>query len=104
MPITHISLPSDALKTTLQYDSEGIVLKDQRYIKIERDLSLPLEIENELIVYLKTQDTEKAILIAQKSENHPDQIAIMASFAPNFLENQQDSLTIQEVIDEKPEP
>ncbi len=63
-------------------------MHDQKNIKIERDVSQAPTTEEEICVYFKTKDTEKAVLIAQRSDNHPDEIAIMASFAPSFLEAQ----------------
>ena len=61
-------------------------------------------VSGDLVIYYKTANMEAPTLLAQKSPNHPDEIAIMFSFIPSFQDTKTASTEFEAVTDEIPEP
>lgn len=71
---------------------------------ITKDPESGLDVTKDLVIYYRTNNSDKPIFIAQKSENHPDEVALMVSFTPSFLPETTGSSTFDTAFDERPQP
>ena len=75
----------------------------QTHYTINRDPESGLEVKKDIVIYYRTNSTEEPLFTAQKSESHPDEVALMVSFAPSFFP-ETDAVALDTVFDERPEP
>jgi hypothetical protein len=73
-------------------------------ISVERRGASGSEVVKDLIIYYRTANMEEPVLLAQKSDNHPNDVAVLFSFVPSFQEKQPGLTPLESAVDEKPEP
>ncbi|CDW72219.1 UNKNOWN [Stylonychia lemnae] len=97
-PVTYLSYPNNSklIKTT---SDENLL-----HIKIEKAQDNVLCLENDLVVYYRTNDMESTVLYSQESDSHPDQVAVMVSFVPSFIESTVESPSLETFEEEMPDP
>ena len=95
-PITYVSVPENA--EALRPDSKP------NMIKIERKGASGSEVVKDLNFYYRTANMEEPVLLAQKSDNHPGNVALLFSFVPSFQERREGETPLESTVDEKPEP
>ncbi|CDW74212.1 UNKNOWN [Stylonychia lemnae] len=101
-PITYLSYPSESKIDKTESDEKI------HHVQISKEGQSILSLENELVVYFRTSDMEKTVLYSQESDNHPDEVALMLSFVPSFIQKtateEESHNSFEEVEDELPDP
>jgi hypothetical protein len=57
-----------------------------------------------MVVYYRTSNMEEPVLITQKSNSHPDEVAVLFSFVPSFQEALPGLTPLETAHEERPEP
>ncbi|CDW75216.1 UNKNOWN [Stylonychia lemnae] len=101
-PITYLSYPSQS-KIDSTYSDEKL-----HRVQISKEGQSILNLEDELVYYFRTNDMEQTVLYSQELDSHPDEIALMLSFVPSFIEktatDTNSNAQLQVVEDEMPDP
>ena len=94
-PIVYVSAPDNSVTTR---DEDNL-----NEVRIEKTSESGLAIEKDIVIYFKTSNMEAPVLLAQKNDSHPDELAVMLSFVPSFQEKASPA-AFETVSDERPEP
>jgi hypothetical protein len=94
--ITYVSVPENA--ETTRNDAKP------NLITIERRGASGNEVVKDLSVFYRTANMEEPVALVQKSEKHPDEVALRLSFVPRFQTASAGRSPMETAEDEKPEP
>ena len=94
--INYVSVPENA--ETTRSDAKP------NLITIERRGASGNEVVNDLSVFYRTSNMEEPVALVQKSENHPNEVALLLSFVPSFQTASEGLAPLETAEDEKPEP
>jgi hypothetical protein len=93
--ITYVSVPENA--ETIRNDAKP------NLITIERRGASGNEVVKDLSVFYRTANMEEPVALVQKSDKHPDEVALLLSFVPSFQTASAGLTPMETVEDEKPE-
>ncbi|CDW72325.1 UNKNOWN [Stylonychia lemnae] len=93
-PVTYLGYPKDS--KMFQTISDKNLLQ----IQIEKTQDNVFCLENDLIVYYRNNDMESTVLYSQESDRHPNQVAIMLSVVPSFIESTIESSPSLEIFED----
>lgn len=57
----------------------------------------------DLVIYFRTENMDQPKLLYQESKNHPGEVAILASFVPTFMKEQEQEKKLKIIEEERPE-
>ncbi|CDW78536.1 UNKNOWN [Stylonychia lemnae] len=97
-PITYLSHPNSS-KIVKETSDENLL-----HIKLEKTQENVYCLDNDLVVYYRTNDMESTVLFSQESESHPDQVAVMLSVLPSFIEQTTSVPSLDTYEEEIPDP
>ncbi|CDW72326.1 UNKNOWN [Stylonychia lemnae] len=97
-PVTYLSYPNNS-KMVQAYSDESLI-----HIKIEKAQDNVLCLDNDMVIYYRTNVMESTALYFQISDSHPDQVALMMSIVPSFIESTSVSSSLEIFEEEMPDP